>query len=124
MRRSEMVGLKWANVELIIGRLSVVSTLQRIPGRGLVEGSPKTARSRRAIALKSDTVNLLHSIRGRQIEAQLAAGDAWEPTGYVFTQVDGTPVDPESVTKDFAPSFGKQDCLTSLCTAYATHTLR
>lgn len=66
-----------------------------------MEGIPKTARSRRAIALKSDSINLLHSVRGQQIEPQLAAGDAWEHTGYVFTQVDGTPVDPESVSRDF-----------------------
>jgi integrase len=51
MRRSELCGLKWENVDLIAGRASVVNTLQRLTGYGLVEGQPKTARSRRSISL-------------------------------------------------------------------------
>lgn len=101
MRRSELCGLKWDIIDLVGGRLSVVGTLQRIPGKGLVEGQPKTGKSRRSIALSPAAVNLLHAIRGLQIEQRLAAGDAWQNTGYVFTQADGTPVDPESVSKDF-----------------------
>jgi integrase len=64
MRRSELCGLKWEDVDLISGRLSVVRTLQRIAGTGLMEGQPKTARSRRSIALSPQAVKLLHAIRG------------------------------------------------------------
>lgn len=102
LRRSEMCGLKWQSVDLAGGRLSVVNTLQRITGHGLVEGQPKTVRSRRSIALAVDAVDLLHSIRGRQIEQQLKLGDLWRHMGYVFTQVDGSPVIPDQVTQDFA----------------------
>ena len=101
MRRSELAGLKWENVDLVAGRLSIVNTLQRIPGHGLVESTPKTARSRRSVALKAIAINSLHSIRGRQIEEREAAGTAWRNTGYVFTQADGTLIDPESITRDF-----------------------
>jgi len=101
MRRSELAGLKWENVDLLSGRLSIVNTLQRIPGYGLVESTPKTARSRRNIALKAVAVKSLHSIRGRQIEEREVAGTAWQNTDYVFAQADGTPVDPESITRDF-----------------------
>ena len=45
MRRSELAGLRWEAVDLDSGRLSVVSTLQRILGKGLVAGNPKTAKS-------------------------------------------------------------------------------
>ena len=102
MRRSELAGLKWANVDLVNGRLSVVSTLQRIPGHGLVEGLPKTNRSRRSLSLRADAVNLLHGIRGRQMEDQLAIGELWLNTSYVFTQSNGRPVEPDKVSLDFA----------------------
>jgi integrase len=101
MRRSELTGLQWNNVDLVGGKLAVVNTLQRITGHGLVQGPPKTARSRRSIALSPETVNLLHAVRGRQIEQRLAAGEAWQNTGYVFTQADGTPVAPDMISKDF-----------------------
>ena len=102
LRRSELVGLKWENVDLVAARLSVVETLQRINGKGLVPGLPKTKRSRRSIILDSNALPVLHGVRGRQIEQGLIAGKAWRNTGYVFTQPDGGPVDPELVTHDFA----------------------
>jgi integrase len=101
LRRSELCGLKWENVDLVARRFSVVETLQRIKGYGLVEGRPKTARSRRSIALSPQAVDVLHAIRGRQIEQQLEAGPLWQSTGYVFTQADGSPVAPDMISKDF-----------------------
>ncbi|MDA1127251.1 MAG: site-specific integrase [Chloroflexi bacterium] len=101
MRRSELCGLKWDNVDLVAGRLSVVSTLQRIIGKGLVEGQPKTRRSRRSIALSPQAVDVLHAMRGQQMEYQLAAGPLWQSTGYVLTQVDGRPMNPIKVTQEF-----------------------
>jgi integrase len=102
MRRSEIAGLQWANVDLVNGRIGVVKTLQRIMGKGLVVGQPKTARSRRSIALSPDTIALFHEIRGRQIGRQTDAAEIWQNTGYVFTQADGRSVDPDAITKDFA----------------------
>ena len=102
MRRSELVGLKWDCVDFENATIRVVRTLQRIPGSGLVEGQPKTARSRRSIALSQSTVKILHQIRGKQIEQTLIAGDAWQHTGLVFTKPDGQPIDPDAPTHDFA----------------------
>jgi len=102
MRRSEICGLKWDCVDLSKSSLSVVNTLQRIAGYGLVEGQPKTPKSRRSIALSPDTVDLMHGIRGRQMEQRLSVGDAWRESGYVFTEVDGSPIVPDKVTQDFA----------------------
>ena len=102
MRRSELAGLKWENVDLANGQLSVVRTLQRILGKGLVEGRPKTAKSRRSIALAPESVQLLHGVRGRLIERSIDLGPLWQNTGFVFTQEDGKPVNPPSISKDFA----------------------
>ena len=101
MRRSELCGLKWDSIDLEAGKLMVVRTLQRIYGIGLVEGQPKTAKSRRSIALSPNAVRLLQQIKKRQLESRLAVGPVWQNTGYVFTQADGRPVDPDAVTHDF-----------------------
>lgn len=101
MRRSELCGLKWENVDLVASRLSVVNTLQRIKGYGLVEGLPKTARSRRSISLSPQAVETLHAIRGSQLGLQLEAGELWQHTGYVFTQPGGQPIAPDMISKDF-----------------------
>jgi integrase len=102
LRRSELCGLHWDDVDLMGGKLSVVNTLQRIKGHGLVEGQPKTQKSRRSIALSPQVIDVLHSIRGRQIEQRVEAGPLWQNNGYVFTELDGRPIIPDRVTQDFA----------------------
>jgi integrase len=80
----------------------VVKTLQHLKGVGLMEGQPKTARSRRSIALSPQAVNLLHAIRNQQVTDQLEAGPIWQDTGHGLTQPDGRPMNPIKVTQEFA----------------------
>ena len=101
MRKGELAGLKWANVDLGRGRLQVVNTLQRISGRGLVLGVPKTERSRRSIALSDAAVGLLHQVRGKQTIQKAEIADAWTQSGFVLTHPDGMPLDSEVVSKAF-----------------------
>ena len=46
-------------------------------------------------------MKLLHEVRGKQIAQQSILEDAWNSTGYVFTQVDGMPIDPDLVSRAF-----------------------
>ena len=101
LRRSELFGLKWDSIDLIGSALRVIRTLQRITGHQLVEGQPKTARSRRSVSLPPSAVELLHRIRGTQIEQQLQYGGLWDNSGYVFTNPDGSPIDPDRISKEF-----------------------
>jgi integrase len=101
MRRSEICGLKWDAVDLFNGSLDVAATLQQIRGHGLVTGEPKTERSRRTIKLAPETVELLREVDGEQIWAREKAGPLWKNTGYVFTQADGSPVLPDTLTQEF-----------------------
>ena len=97
LRRSEICGLKWDAVDMVEGRLRVVSTLHSINGHGLVSAEPKTKKSRRTIALAPETVKLLHGIRGRQMEHGFPTnGDS-----YVFIRPNGLPLIPQEVTKAF-----------------------
>ena len=102
MRRSEICGLRWDAVDLVDGRLEVVATLQQIRGHGLVTGAPKTKKSCRNLTLSSETVALLQAVQGAQILAKDGTGPLWRNTGYVFTQADGSPVLPDSLTAEFA----------------------
>jgi hypothetical protein len=62
---------------------------------------PKSARSRRTIALPTVAVTVLRAHRVRQLEARLAAGVRWQDHGFVFTSSIGTALDPRNVTRDF-----------------------
>ena len=97
LRRGELLGLRWEDVDLKDKRLMVVNTLQRIDGQGLIEAPPKTSRSRRSLALGHEAIAILRSVQSKQLEQRLRAGPAWRDTGYVFTLSDGRPIEPGSV---------------------------
>jgi integrase len=68
LRRGELLGLRWQDVDLESGVLYVRQTLQRLGGQGITFRAPKTRGSSRAVALSPDTVRRLRQHRQRQLE--------------------------------------------------------
>ncbi|MDP8957702.1 MAG: site-specific integrase, partial [Actinomycetota bacterium] len=100
MRRGEVLGLRWQDVDLEAGRLAIRQTLLAV-GHALSFSEPKTKRGRRLIAVDPRTVAILREHRKRQLEERLRAGEAWVETGLVFTNEIGEPIHPDAVTKLF-----------------------
>jgi len=101
MRRSEISGLRWKNVDLENGSIKVYEILHRISGKGLVSDTPKTERSRRVIEIGETAIQLLHDIKFQQVMQKTELNDAWTQTDFVMTQPDGMPIDPDLTTKAF-----------------------
>jgi integrase len=100
MRRGELLGLRWPDVDLNGARLSVVQTL--ITVRGEVQFSePKTAKSRRSLSLDAATVAVLRAHRKAQLEDRIAWGPDWTDTGLVFTRENGERLHPVVVSRQF-----------------------
>jgi site-specific recombinase XerD len=100
MRRGEGVGLRWDDVDLEAGRLSVRRAL--IPyGDGVIVSEPKTAKGRRSIALDPGTIEALKAQAQRQLADQEEWDGVWVDSGYVFTKENGEPYHPQSVSRSF-----------------------
>jgi integrase len=100
LRQGEALGLRWTDVDLELGYIRVSKQLQRIDGQlQLVE--PKTARSRRTIAMPATIVEALRAHRGRQDIDRRQAGSKWDEHGLVFAGPNGKPLDGTAVTKQF-----------------------
>lgn len=89
MRRGELLGLRWIDVDIDRKQLSIRHTLVRDENGRWESGTPKTAKSRRSISLSDDDVAMLIRHKDRQEEARLAAGDDWQESGLVFTEPNG-----------------------------------
>jgi len=99
LRRGEAAGLRWVDVPL--DQQTITIEQQRIAfGRTVTVGPPKTAASRRTIALDRATVRILREHLRRQ-QAERAAAADWQHSGYVFTTPDGAPLHPDHLTRRF-----------------------
>lgn len=98
LRRGEALGLRWTDLDLDCGRLSVSRPVTVVDGRAIVS-EPKTAKGRRLIALDKVTTGALREHRARQARERLAAGPEWEDTGLVFCWEDGSLIHPRNPTR-------------------------
>ena len=88
-------------MDLENGVASIVQSLQRLKGVGLVLQPPKSAKSRRAIALDADTVAMLREHRGRQLLYQVELDGVYQDQGLVFPGPRGGLLDPSVLTRTF-----------------------
>ena len=126
MRRGEVCGLKWEDLDLAGMQLRVRRTLGVVDGKPVL-GTPKSRRSRRTIDLDERTVEILRAHREHQAEAAEFVGDGWHHSGYVFTTVIGTHTHPDNVGKRFTDIVRSTDVpyltLHGLRHTHATHLL-
>ena len=103
LRQSEALGLRWSDIDLRTGRLSVGRALQRYD-RDFHLDEPKTKRSRRTVALPGPVVQSLREHRARQLEERLRAGPAWVGERWgdlVFSNETGAPLHGTTVARRF-----------------------
>ncbi len=100
LRQGELFGLRWEDIDLAAGTLTVRHAVQRIDGKpALVE--PKTALSRRTVTLPVSAVAALRTQRTRQLQERLLASSRWQDWNLVFASTIGTPLEPSNVTHRF-----------------------
>jgi integrase len=100
MRRGEVLGLRWQDIDFDRRRLAIRQTIISIDYRVEIS-EPKTARGRRSVALDSGTVTALRAHRAAQNQDKLKLGEAYQDAGLVFCRADGTPVHPDRFTQLF-----------------------
>ena len=96
-RRGEIMGLKWEKVDFENSRVKIDRALIVSPSMGVYESTTKTSDVR-YLTLPVETMQLLRQHKREQLRLQLANGDRWIHTGYVFTQDNGDRMNPDSIT--------------------------
>jgi len=112
MRRGEVLGLRWRDIDLEAGVLQISQTLittdvQRKGMPGMAWGTPKTGKGRRRVALDPATVVALRTHRSRQNHERLAFAGAYEDLDLVVCREDGHPLHPKSLSYYFG-QWGKR----------------
>ena len=102
LRRGEIAGLTWADVELGSAMLLVRRQTRTIGRKTEHVELTKSSAGRRRVNLDAGTVASLRRLKVRQAAEKLACGSGYRDTDLVFTQADGSPVHPQTLTETFA----------------------
>lgn len=102
MRLGELLALTWRHVDLEARTLQVVASLQRVGNGpdGWQSSAPKTARSRRQIALTPTAIDALRAHRARQLSERLLVAGMWKGGDLVFCDAVGWRLNAQAVTRD------------------------
>jgi integrase len=101
MRKGELLGLKWSDLDLTKGTLHVQRQLQCIKPDGYVLVPPKTKAGKRPIKLGQGMLAQLEKHRMNQELLKSAAGEKWQENNLIFTSSIGTFMDQSRVSKEF-----------------------
>ena len=127
-RRSEILGLKWADIDadaevIRIRRRLREERLRAKDGTYVVRlqaGEPKTPKSQRDLSLRGPVGATVRALRADQNRRRLAAGTDWGDSGYLFTTTNGDPVYPSTCTAGTRNSSPTTACRTSVSTNCVT----
>jgi integrase len=99
-RRGEILAIGWEHVDLDRGRIRIARSLEQVNGVFRLK-EPKTARSRREVAIPAFAVERLRRHRVEQMERRLTAGPAWQESELVCDRGDGAPISPDGFSRAF-----------------------
>ncbi|ULO05172.1 site-specific integrase [Paenibacillus sp. 19GGS1-52] len=111
MRRAEMAGLEWKNIDLVNGVIDIKQTVTMFKDGAPVIKGPKNKQSKRRIALAPAVIDEMKLYRTEWAKMKLQLGDKWTAgdSEFLFCRTSGEPSDPERLTKRWISFHRKHD---------------
>jgi integrase len=98
MRRSELLALRWTDVDLLLCQIYVTRSLHHLRTGEIIFRAPKTTKGRRMVSLSPSTAQLLHEYKENQEEHRASLGIPLDDDDPVFSDLEGKPFLPDTVS--------------------------
>lgn len=112
LRRGELLGLMWEDIDLEEGTIQIKRNLVRA-GTKLVIKEPKSETSIRTLKLSPTILNMLKKHKKRQLELKVMLGPEYKDNGLVFCKNNGEMINPSTFSHQFS-DFLKKNGLPSI----------
>jgi integrase len=109
MRRGELLGLEWTDLDFENRIVNISRTSQYIAGQGIFTKGTKTASGVRPIKLPVIMIDLIKKYKVWQTAERLKLGDQWQDTGRLFTAWNGAPMHPDVLSGWFEDFIKRTD---------------
>lgn len=121
-RRGEILGIKWADCDFDRNTIHICRNVQYSKDRGIYIDTTKTKTSDRTVSVPPETMQLLRHYKAWQGEERMRLGAYYESQDFLFTQENGHPMHPDSVT-DWMAKFAKRHDLPHINPHAFRHTM-
>lgn len=121
MRRGELAGLEWSDINWEKSMITIQRSSQYIPKQGIITKETKTTTSDRTIRLPVVVFDMLRKFREWQDGQKNRFGEKWLDSDRLFTTFDGHPIHPDSITGWFT-DFVKRNNLPKVTIHSLRHT--
>ena len=101
LRRGELCGLEWKDIDFERAVIFVRRSSLYLPGKGVFEDETKNETSERCMKVSADVVTMLKAWRAEQSKQRLRMGDQWQDSDRLFTAWNGAPIRPDVITAWF-----------------------
>ena len=101
LRRGELLALRWSDVDLTSGMMTVTRSLEQTRENGLQFKLPKTKRSSRPLPLSRSVIDALKEHKVEQAQQRLFLGLGKDAEDLIFTTIDGRTINPRNFSKEF-----------------------
>jgi integrase len=98
MRRSELLALRWGDVDLLLSQVYVTRSLHHLRTGEIVFRAPKTATGRRMVSLSPSVTLLLQEYKDKQLAQRAILGIPLKDDDLVFSDLNGKPLLPDTVS--------------------------
>lgn len=100
-RRGETLGLEWSDIDFDNNIIHIRRSSQYVKGKGIYTSKTKTDTSIRSVSVPQEVIDILREYKVWQNEERLKLGNLWHDTNRLFTQEDGKPMHPDTVSSWF-----------------------
>ena len=97
MRRGELCGLEWSNIDIKEATITIERSVTTVAGIGIVEKEPKTESSKRVIAISDKLLSVLAEYKAWYDQYRRDMGDQWKETDRLFIAECGAQIYPGTV---------------------------
>lgn len=102
IRRGELCGLEWKDIDFENQVMHVCRSAQYIGNKTMITKEPKTKSGIRHFSLSATACQMLKRYKMWQMEQRFKVGDQWEDNDRLFTAWNGAPIHPDTITDWFA----------------------